>query len=231
MSHNNKHSKHKCKKHITNLTEILIEKNIINLRPFEPADNYFAIEIENFITNSDCEYIKALGEFHQFKSLRKYDADYRRGGRALVKPCLKLLNGIYEKVQEYCPLVFVNSNTGSLFKIAKLNEQWSVLRYQVGDHFNGVHSDAEYCENTKNNAGESVFYKSRYSLLIYLNDDYTGGELYFTNGTNKKTVHKIQPKKSTAVLFSQNNLPHYATTITAGTKYILRCDVMYLLSK
>jgi prolyl 4-hydroxylase len=62
---------------------------------------------------------------------------------------------------------------------------------------------------------------SRITLVIYLNDGFTGGETEFPE---LKKV--ITPKRGTALLF-QHRVLHAALTPASGVKYVLRTDVLY----
>jgi hypothetical protein len=59
---------------------------------------------------------------------------------------------------------------------------------------------------------------SNYTALIYLNDDYFGGETFFIE---KKM--KVKPKRGKLLLF-QHHLVHEAQKIVFGTKYIYRSN-------
>jgi predicted 2-oxoglutarate/Fe(II)-dependent dioxygenase YbiX len=81
-------------------------------------------------------------------------------------------------------------------------EGFYLLKYNVGEYF-GSHYD---CHSTN---------KRSIAVLIYLNDDYEGGELEF--------VHfnlKIKPKAGTVILFPPNYpYRHVANAVTKGEKY------------
>ncbi len=54
------------------------------------------------------------------------------------------------------------------------------------------------------------------SVVVYLNDDFTGGETEMAGGL------KVSPKKGKALIFPSNwNYPHRACPVTKGTKYAL----------
>ena len=55
--------------------------------------------------------------------------------------------------------------------------------------------------------------------MIYLNDDFEGGETTFEQFT-------VQPKKGTALIF-HHPIKHAGEQIRSGVKYALRTDVMY----
>ena len=96
--------------------------------------------------------------------------------------------------------------------VVGLNERLRFYRYEAGQSF-GAHRDGYY----RRANGE----RSLLTLMIYLNDDYEGGETYFYE--SGKT---IAPQAGKGLAFG-HELWHAGRTITAGRKYILRTDVMY----
>jgi prolyl 4-hydroxylase len=62
--------------------------------------------------------------------------------------------------------------------------------------------------------------QSKYSILLYLNDKFTGGNTSFGK-------MKIKPKMGSLILFP-HNLKHSGQKINSGTKYILRTDLIML---
>jgi hypothetical protein len=56
------------------------------------------------------------------------------------------------------------------------------------------------------------------SLILYLNDDYIGGELEYINDTNNRM--KIIPQKKLVVIMN-NQLEHRVLPITSGVRYSL----------
>jgi hypothetical protein len=55
--------------------------------------------------------------------------------------------------------------------------------------------------------------------MVYLNDDFTGGETRFTQGV-------VKPAKGMALVFV-HQLFHQGDVVTSGRKYVVRTDVMY----
>ncbi len=83
-------------------------------------------------------------------------------------------------------------------------ENYSLLRYNPGqyyrEHYDGPTASAR-----------SV------SVLIYLNDDYEGGEIEFMNFNEK-----LKPKAGTVILFPSNYAyRHIAHPVISGTKYVI----------
>jgi Rps23 Pro-64 3,4-dihydroxylase Tpa1-like proline 4-hydroxylase len=83
-------------------------------------------------------------------------------------------------------------------------EGYGLLRYSGGEHY-GRHYDG----GTESSRSISV--------LIYLNDDYEGGEIEFPNFNIK-----IKPKAGMLMLFPSNYAyAHIAHPVTSGTKYVI----------
>jgi hypothetical protein len=59
------------------------------------------------------------------------------------------------------------------------------------------------------------------TLVVYLNDDFDGGDTDFP-----ELGRRIAPRKGRALLF-QHRILHEATRVLAGEKLVLRTDVMY----
>lgn len=97
-------------------------------------------------------------------------------------------------------------------ELVGLNERFRFYRYQPGHRFHG-HQDNSFIRD-----GREASY---YTFMIYLNDDFKGGETTFTK-------HRIIPKQGMALVFL-HQLFHEGSEVLSGTKYVLRTDVMYRL--
>jgi Rps23 Pro-64 3,4-dihydroxylase Tpa1-like proline 4-hydroxylase len=84
------------------------------------------------------------------------------------------------------------------------------LRYDIHDHYD-KHNDSEsYVNNKLKRVMERDI-----SLLLYLNDDYEGGELEFT-----KLQLTIKPKKGMLIAFpSYDDFEHKVHPVTKGVRY------------
>jgi prolyl 4-hydroxylase len=92
------------------------------------------------------------------------------------------------------------------------NSRFRGYRYQPGQAFK-PHFDGSY------RASESR--ESELTLLLYLNDDFTGGLTAFLDADTS-----VRPERGSVLLFAHRVL-HEGTEVTSGTKYVLRSDVMY----
>jgi predicted 2-oxoglutarate/Fe(II)-dependent dioxygenase YbiX len=90
------------------------------------------------------------------------------------------------------------------FQEPLFHEPYNILKYRPGEEYK-VHYDGP------TEIGRAI------SALVYLNDDYEGGEIEFPNFNLK-----IKPEKGMVILFPSNYAyRHIAHPVTSGTKYAL----------
>lgn len=167
--------------------------------------------IEDFLTEAECNDYIALSHEKVFE-----EAKINVGGRQLMSKGIRnndrlmifdnnLAEDLFKKAAEFLPQDHED------FSLLNFNEMFRVYKYSVGQQFK-MHRDGSYIRNEKE--------KSFYTFLIYLNDDFEGGETEFEN------LFTVAPKKGTALIF-YHPLRHEGKTLISGLKYVLRTDVMY----
>ncbi|HEX4419742.1 MAG TPA: 2OG-Fe(II) oxygenase [Kofleriaceae bacterium] len=93
-----------------------------------------------------------------------------------------------------------------------VNERFRCYRYAPGQRF-ASHFDGSY----QRSATEC----SELTLMVYLNEGFGEGSTAFLDFDVQ-----VRPRAGAALMF-QHRLLHEGTTVTSGTKYVLRSDVMY----
>jgi hypothetical protein len=96
-------------------------------------------------------------------------------------------------------------------KAVCLSPYFRFYKYTPGQKFN-MHKDG------RQNIDDLTTY---YTLLLYLNDDCTGGTTKF-----RQEGIEVSPKTGNALLF-QHHLWHQGTEVMSGVKYVLRTDIAY----
>ena len=86
-------------------------------------------------------------------------------------------------------------------------------RYQPGERFN-LHTDGF-------KLGDRPGERSRLTCMVYLNDDFEGGRTWFP-----ELDVRVEPRTGMVLLF-RHLLSHAGETVLAGTKYVLRADLLY----
>jgi len=166
--------------------------------------------IENLITISECRSLISKGNRIGFEEATVNSEN----SQAVIKEIRnnyrvhiddpRLAIKLYRRVYQYLP------RTVDGWLASGLNERFRFYRYEKDQYFKW-HQDDTYVKEPG--------VESRYTFLIYLNEDYVGGETEFENFI-------VTPKTGMAVLFP-HDLKHQARDIQTGMKYALRTDVMY----
>ncbi len=172
------------------------------------SDQLFVID--NFLSDSECN------DFIIWSEQRGYEeAKVQIDGQQVMMKNIRnnsritfsdeqLANRIWEKLRP-----FIVSNFENRTAIG-LNELFRFYKYEPGQRFKR-HRDGSYVRNETE--------ASYYTLMIYLNHGFEGGETTFEE-------HTIVPKKGQALVF-EHSLRHAGEPIISGLKYVLRTDIMY----
>ncbi|WP_294249727.1 2OG-Fe(II) oxygenase [uncultured Chryseobacterium sp.] len=167
--------------------------------------------IENFLTNEECDHYIELTKDQVFK-----EAKINMQGRQVMSKGIrnndrlmvfdnKLPENLFQKAAGFLPQTHENH------KVTGFNEMFRIYKYSPGQRFK-MHRDGSYIRNEHE--------KSFYTFLIYLNDDFEGGETEFEG------LFTVAPKKGSALVF-YHPLRHEGKTLISGLKYVLRTDIMY----
>jgi prolyl 4-hydroxylase len=167
--------------------------------------------IDHFLDNEECDALIAKSEGIGFEEA-KVNID---GGQKMMKMIRDNQRVMYtdpvyafqlwKKLKPYIRPIIGNSLA------IGLNEMLRFYKYSPGQRFK-MHRDGSYIRS------ETEF--SYYTFMIYLNDDYEGGQTKFESG------EFVNPKKGTALIF-EHSLKHEGARLASGCKYVLRSDIMY----
>lgn len=114
---------------------------------------------------------------------------------------------LYARVAPFVPAAMCGAMTP-----VGANERWRCYRYEPGQYF-APHYDGAFVRDAQE--------ESLLTFIVYLNDDFTGGETAFNDfGVS------VRPKAGQALLF-QHRLLHESTPLLSGTKYAARSDILY----
>ncbi len=168
--------------------------------------------IENFLTNEECDHYINLTKDKVFE-----EAKINMMGRQVMSKGIRnndrlmvfdneLAENLFQKAVGFLPRIHEN------YQVSGFNEMFRIYKYSTGQRFK-MHRDGSYLRNANE--------KSFYTFLIYLNDDFEGGETEFEG------LFTVAPKKGSALVF-HHPLRHEGKTLISGLKYVLRTDIMYM---
>jgi len=161
--------------------------------------------IDNLLTEEECaELIKHINT-SKLEFVDRGIAEYYR----LQEDNPELANKLWNRIKGQLPSVY----KGGL--ICCLNDHFRYSKYQPGMEF-GRHRDAL---NQDKHGNRSIF-----TLNIFLNDDFGGGETDFFEESGS-LFKSVKPKPGRAALFD-NQIKHCGNKVLNDCKYLLRTDVM-----
>lgn len=177
----------------------------------------YAFVVHNFLTLQECSDYIAFAEQIGFAEapittqagpvMRK---DIRNNSRLMIDDT-SLAGNLWTRAREWVPNPWRNRAP------IGLNERFRFYRYEPGQTF-AKHYDGEF----RRENGEV----SEFTFLIYLNDDFVGGNTSFF----KPSRFTVAPKAGSLLLFQHQQL-HSGDIVESGIKYVLRSDVMYEADK
>ncbi|MGC4102871.1 prolyl hydroxylase family protein [Ferruginibacter sp.] len=168
--------------------------------------------IDNFWTKQQCEDFISKSELIGYEPATvdtekgQIVVDTVRNNNRVIYKDPALANILWQQAEPFAPTQIGNS------KAIGLNELFRFYKYQPGQEFK-KHRDQSYIRNE--------IEASYFTFMIYLNDDYEGGETSFTDII-------IQPRQGMALIFF-HDLEHEGSPVRQGIKYVLRTDIMYRL--
>ncbi|CAM9671024.1 unnamed protein product, partial [Choristocarpus tenellus] len=232
-----------------------------------------AFVLHGVLTSTECESLldtaEALGFGH-------FDAGKNKHGALQVMVHGNTGDSIFARIKPYLPAtdlssaaaaaaaaVAVNAVGGSIgtdstspgSTLYGINARWRFFKYcQDGTETFAPHIDCAWTGSGLDPRGERILWdafggtvRSRYTLLLYLNGDFSGGETKFyrpyAHQTDEKdhVIATVRPRQGSVLVFPQavgetardhawEHWPtHEGSPLTSGprAKYVVRSDILY----
>lgn len=166
--------------------------------------------IDNLFTEEECKNLIETGYNigYEKPTIKSAEGDIikesvRNNGRAIYNN-QEFADELFKRIKDSLP----EEISGHTLK--GLNEELKIYRYEKGQRFK-IHTDIPYKRNEKE--------RSFLTVMVYLNEEFTGGQTWFMDGT-------VTPKTGSALVFTQSVM-HSGGEVKEGVKYAIRTDVMY----
>lgn len=177
--------------------------------------------IHDFLLPQECKSYIALAERLNFKpaplttaSGPVMNTDVRSNTRVMLDD-VGQAEGLWQRARPLVPPLALDHRDEERRPIG-LNERLRFFRYDPGQRF-APHYDGAFQRNYDEG--------SMMSFMVYLNDDFEGGETRFFTDMQRPRM-AVKPRTGMALVFVHNQL-HEGASVKMGRKYVLRSDVMY----
>ncbi|CCX11408.1 hypothetical protein FPQ18DRAFT_367905 [Pyronema domesticum] len=235
-----------------NLHPAIIWSSNDNTIPFTPTGDITAIPIpsvpnaiflQNVLSQTTCRQIIAAAETMGFTP------DQAAAGSATELASVLAHNFYWMADEAFCTSLFERVKpflpaTVKGLPVRSINRRFRCYRYVPGAVYrphvdgawppSGITSKGEYVYNASD--PEKPEY-SRFTFLVYLNDEFEGGETTFFVPAPGEGLEArgVKPMMGSVVVFphgdAEGSLVHEGTGVTKGAKYIIRTDVVYEVPK
>jgi predicted 2-oxoglutarate/Fe(II)-dependent dioxygenase YbiX len=183
----------------------------------EPLNGDSIFVIRDFATSSECDSFIAQSESSGYEEATIATAtgaiinkDVRNNAR-LIHDDPDLADRLWQRAKPFMPPWI------GAWRATGFNERFRYYRYDPGQQF-APHGDG----SLRRENGE----ESQLTFMVYLNDDFTGGETVFYEEPGKLRL-SVRPERGMALIFVHRQW-HAGAPVLAGRKYVLRTDVMYV---
>ena len=173
--------------------------------PMRFADRPLLLSVPNVYSAEECDELIRLIE-SSGPVLATNNPLYRDQDR-VIRDDPKIASDLFSRLRPHLP------ETMGPLRLLGLNERLRMYRYRPGQRFD-PHTDHWY--------QPSSHQITLYTVLVYFNESFEGGETRFQEHLDKTIV----PSRGLAAIF-QHKLRHEGCPVLRGTKYAMRSDVIY----
>lgn len=183
----------------------------------EQLDGDDVFVIHDFFTPDECAAAVARSEASGYEEAPITTADgpvmnkgVRDNARVIIDDPDEAAR-LFERARPLMPAVVERR-----WELVGFNERWRYYRYDPGERF-APHFDGYF----RRDNGE----QSQLTFMVYLNDDFAGGETNFLFPTGQPYL-SVRPARGMALVFIHWKL-HEGAAVLRGRKYVQRTDVMF----
>ncbi|CAN7642230.1 prolyl hydroxylase family protein [Acidovorax sp. LjRoot194] len=168
-----------------------------------------AFSLQDFLSADECAQLVELAEAGGFSA-----AGVRTTGGPKAMPLVRNNERVMVEAPGWVALLWQRLGQVALPAVGTqvaqgLPKDLRFYKYAPGQRFK-MHKGGPWMESGLT---------SQLTLLVYLNDDFSGGTTDFRE-------FAVAPRTGSALLFVHDTW-HEGTAVTEGTKYVLRSDVLY----
>ena len=186
-----------------------------------PGEHYLTV-LDNLLTKRECS--KLIRKANDLKTDSTGNKSWHTPGTGgsymrVMMVDRTLADELFSRIKPYLPTTYNG------YQLHYLNDHFRFSRYNKGGqfplHMDGQNYDASRPHLTGGHSAVSLF-----TLNIFLNDDFEGGETDFYNDASTKNLrYSVKPLAGRGALFWARQY-HCGNMVKTPYKYLLRTDVM-----
>lgn len=180
---------------------------------------HFLVVVRGVFNYTDCQKLIEFSESIGYKPASLHTDRYgvehvyteiRKSLRCVVDD-KDFANVLLKRISHVVPMKYKGKD------FHKINIRLRFLKYDTGDHFIR-HQDGQFVDTDGS--------MSMITILLYLNDDYTGANTrFFKDGRDETSV---EPSLETGmVVLMDQDIYHDVPPLLTGFKYVIRTELMY----
>jgi len=206
--------------------------------------------VPRFLRPDECRKLIELAEHKGFQRSMPSGGGHGRTGREdarnnsyVVVTDAALAERLFNRVRAFVPkdLTWLESSPyfgaqgGAEWTVCGVVDRLRFYKYEKGEEY-PEHFDGSYKRDITLDNGDQLRQHSFLTLLLYLNDDFDGGETrFFPDKQHCRFLRDRELKEPTDVvvpvagqaLLNIHPILHEGSAVTRGIKYVLRTDVLY----
>ena len=178
--------------------------------------------VHDFLSAEECKSFIEFSERHNYAPAPLttsrgpvMDPEIRNNDRVMVDDA-GLAQRFWARLAPLVPRLMLDWEDAPRLAVG-LNERFRFFRYAQNQRF-AKHYDGAFVRNPHE--------ASLLSFMVYLNEDFGGGETRFYTD-NGKLRQEVRPRTGKALVFLHEQYHEGCRVLERGAKYVMRSDVMY----
>jgi len=176
--------------------------------------------LRGVFSRAECARIIQEAEADGFQATGgDYPPSYRDNDRQ-VRDDAARAEAVFARIRPFLPERLVDA-AGDGWRLEGLNPRFRFCRYRGGQRF-CIHRDGAHAPSSEE--------RSHLTCMLYLNDsaEFSGGSTryYAERAEGSELLGVVRPEAGTLIVFD-HELWHDGEAVSAGTKYVMRTDVLY----
>ena len=186
--------------------------------------------LKNLLSRDECQHFINQADGLHMERLDPNKGSFARKADRVEVRSKDVASWLYDRIHPYLKDVETVPNRRiekGKWQATGLNDEIRLIRYSTNDFFLPHHDG--YVQKTK-------YYQSLMTVMVYLNEDFDGGETRFFDESQRhyeaaslsKLKYSYKPRMGDAMIFYSQHT-HDGSELIRGKKYILRTEIMFQL--